>query len=931
MRYGPPTPRKELDRSNTRFGPAAFWGTYLANPSRGDARTNVGGLAGFTSRDGRPNVPAGLFGAVLSRGGNTHAAVGPSRLVLIHDATSAHLYRFEMHVPAGGRTVVYADGSATVYDARGIAVRRVARPWAFDAAGRPQKTWYTVDGATGDLIQHVIPAKNALYPILADPTDTPTWMVAGVPPTGPYTPEQQQRINAVAPPPAPEPQPQVEQCVPEPTDTTTPNTTPTDTTTPPRVVPVDNPTTPDTTGGGQPPPPPAPQRKLAPLGQVLTEAHGRQPGDTWTTTLPDGSKIINTIPPGNGDQTVDQTVIGPDGKVQSQHRVTDNGDGGYQRWTTNADGSSGYQTQMADGTNVDGMSWNAGIDPATGNPNSAYQTNWDGTQYRTVGRTPDGQTVVVDSNRDPSGQWTHRTIGADGTTTLTTSTDKGTDTVVRGQVDRNGTGWFTGEDGQRVETFIDGNHNPVYITTDQHSGNKTYVYTDTRTGKKRANVWNPQGRQVGYLIYNDDGSIDSGRVPVEGGSAQWDHGQLTIYSNYDHTGSRADNPSWLKMWPQPDGSAIILMTDGTKVTVKDDKVIKTEAPFDDRNAITKIGDAVGENLVGSWDAARSLVGLGPYGTADSWKGLAESVYAATPISPAYDGVRSALDDNYIGRSLGDNIAGPTNLLLGVDFRDFAGEDPYKAGTDLGIGILTWLPFGKILGFARAGTTAARAAETADRAAEVTRTARAADNAINDISDIPTTPHITDAPGRTPDLPNGATPDIPERAVPHNPGTRTPTAPARRSDTEPEVPPHPSRKRGIYVPKPPQPGSRTPGRRIDPSPQPRRAPQSGGRLPTPPRGGRHRLEPQGSRGNPGDHRNDDPTGPGSAAGQLSQSAQDLAKAVDKASDIIHKALTGQPPHVPDNAMAGLPGHTPEGALLIAAIAIAAVIHRLRGKP
>ncbi|MCF8610085.1 hypothetical protein L5G28_07900 [Gordonia sp. HY285] len=90
-------------------------------------------------------------------------------MVLIHDETSSNTYRFAMNVPPGGRTEVNPDGSATVYDKDGNAVRQIARPWAFDAAGRPQKTWYTVD-ENGDLIQHVEPADNALYPILADPT-----------------------------------------------------------------------------------------------------------------------------------------------------------------------------------------------------------------------------------------------------------------------------------------------------------------------------------------------------------------------------------------------------------------------------------------------------------------------------------------------------------------------------------------------------------------------------------------------------------------------------------------------------------------------------------------------------------------------------------------------------------------------------------------
>ncbi len=107
--------------------------------------------------------------SLLSRGGSTRATVGPSRMVLIHDESSPTTYRFAMNVPEGGYTKVNSDGSATVYDKDGNAVRQVARPWAFDAAGRPQKTWYTVD-ENGDLIQHVEPAENALFPILADPT-----------------------------------------------------------------------------------------------------------------------------------------------------------------------------------------------------------------------------------------------------------------------------------------------------------------------------------------------------------------------------------------------------------------------------------------------------------------------------------------------------------------------------------------------------------------------------------------------------------------------------------------------------------------------------------------------------------------------------------------------------------------------------------------
>ncbi|WP_131734383.1 hypothetical protein [Gordonia paraffinivorans] len=118
-------------------------------------------------------------------------------MVLIHDETSPTTYRFAMNTPPGGHTEVNPDGSATVYDANGNPVSQVARPWAFDATGQPQKTWYTVDD-NGNLVQHVEPATDARYPILADPTQTshliPQPGDAGF--IGPVTPEQQAQARA---------------------------------------------------------------------------------------------------------------------------------------------------------------------------------------------------------------------------------------------------------------------------------------------------------------------------------------------------------------------------------------------------------------------------------------------------------------------------------------------------------------------------------------------------------------------------------------------------------------------------------------------------------------------------------------------------------------------------------------------------------------
>ena len=94
---------------------------------------------------GAAALVAGAPRSLLRRGGSTRGQVGPSRMVLIHDETSPNTYRFAMNVPDGGTTKINPTGSATVYDRDGNAVRKVARPWAFDAAGHPQRTWYEVD------------------------------------------------------------------------------------------------------------------------------------------------------------------------------------------------------------------------------------------------------------------------------------------------------------------------------------------------------------------------------------------------------------------------------------------------------------------------------------------------------------------------------------------------------------------------------------------------------------------------------------------------------------------------------------------------------------------------------------------------------------------------------------------------------------------
>lgn len=169
-----------------------------AHPRAGQALRRVGGgvrhvaPASVLQRGGS----ASLVDGILPGGGSERGQLGTMRLVLINDALSPDTYVFDMDVPPGGRTVVNPDGSATVYDAEGIPVRRVKPPWAFDSLGQPQKTWYTVD-ENGNLVQHVDAAPNALYPILADPDDEWDPLMTSTAAQGPpSSPEQAQNMQA---------------------------------------------------------------------------------------------------------------------------------------------------------------------------------------------------------------------------------------------------------------------------------------------------------------------------------------------------------------------------------------------------------------------------------------------------------------------------------------------------------------------------------------------------------------------------------------------------------------------------------------------------------------------------------------------------------------------------------------------------------------
>ena len=77
-------------------------------------------------------------------------------------------YRYDLAAGAEVTIELFADQSAIVWNSDNQYVAAIAPPWAYDQAGTPVNTWFTVEGST--LVQHV-EHRNAdvSYPVTADP------------------------------------------------------------------------------------------------------------------------------------------------------------------------------------------------------------------------------------------------------------------------------------------------------------------------------------------------------------------------------------------------------------------------------------------------------------------------------------------------------------------------------------------------------------------------------------------------------------------------------------------------------------------------------------------------------------------------------------------------------------------------------------------
>ncbi|MBS4102848.1 hypothetical protein [Tsukamurella paurometabola] len=210
------------------------------------------------------------------------------------------------------------------------------------------------------------------------------------------------------------------------------------------------------------------------MGALPEGTNGRREGDTWITHLANGDRVENTIPFGNGNRTVDQTIYGPDGKI-THSRVVSDGAGGWQRWNNDSTGEASYASKPG----LDGWTNVANFAPGaatTGAPTS--QSLITPNFKEAVQRTPDGgyirSKIVPDTTGVHGGADSVETttVDSDGNTTVTMSRPApflggGPVTTTTAQYDHNGDGWFINDRGQKF--LRTGN---TITTTDPATGNK---------------------------------------------------------------------------------------------------------------------------------------------------------------------------------------------------------------------------------------------------------------------------------------------------------------------------------------------------------------------------------------------------------------------------------------------------------------------------
>lgn len=328
-------------------------------------------------------------------------------------------------------------------------------------------------------------------------------------------------------------------------------------------------------------------------------------GDTWTTMV-DGRPVTNTIPFGNGNNTVDQVITNPDGSTTNS-RVVANGQGGWQRWNNDSTGTASYADKDTETSEVYGQHFNAG-QSTTAAPSHDFGISPDYQKTYTASYDSDGNRVGTDvgiANQRYQGIYNNTHVDNFGNETYTHAKPDGHGGVISsfaGQVDNQGQGtwqdmndkWWT------VSTDISGK--PVRYRTErvadgvhQYYVNGDGVETDKFTPDKKGNLGE-------YGLGTQYGHHDPGR-------------ETYYVDTYNLDGSVTRRGS--------DGSQITIRPDGT-ITGRHD------AP-DHRDIVQRWWDKTTDAFDSNWKGPAALLGAGgdgAPGVGQAWAGFGKQLGVA---------------------------------------------------------------------------------------------------------------------------------------------------------------------------------------------------------------------------------------------------------------------------------------------------------------
>lgn len=217
--------------------------------------------------------------------------------------------------------------------------------------------------------------------------------------------------------------------------------------------------------------------------------------------MPDDRPVKYTIPEGNGGNSVDLEIQNPDGTVD-RWRIARNELGGLKHWHDDADGNSSY----AERPTADGDWYFQSFRPGTstsGTPSREFTAEADLSRIYTPSYGADGDYLGTDVGvLNGRGLYDNQHVDLYQNTTFTRTVPNaagGLDSVLVGQVDNTGHGWWADELDRRWDVYVDDNGNPARRRYDPATQQRSFVYQDGANTKNE--TIDSSGRIVNSLTF----------------------------------------------------------------------------------------------------------------------------------------------------------------------------------------------------------------------------------------------------------------------------------------------------------------------------------------------------------------------------------------------------------------------------------------------